>query len=90
MNATRTDTVDALSRTARRYGWKATIGSLDYYSLKFTRTEPGDRYSQVLVRVTGPDRVVEAQIEVNGMRRQLILPSVREVEDVLASPSTAG
>lgn len=85
MNATRTDTVDALSRTARRYGWKATIGSLDYYGLRFTRTEPGGRHSQVLVRVTGPNRIAEAQIEVDGLRQQLILPPVRRIEDVLST-----
>ncbi len=89
VNATRTDTIAALARTARRNGWTTGTGSLDYYGLKFIRTEPGGHHSQVLVRVTGPNRIAEAQIEVNGLRQQLILPSARRIEDILSNISEA-
>ena len=83
--ATRADTEAVLVRAARRHGWTAEHGRMDYYGLRFTRPEPGDRCAQLLIRVAGPDRLGEVQVEMGGLRQQLTGPSVRCVTDLLAA-----
>ena len=79
-----TDVVNALQRAARRHGWKEEArNNLDYFTLRFCRPEPDGRVSRVLVRVTS--RIVDVQLEINGMRQQLTLPTLQRVEDALAS-----
>lgn len=79
--------VDALRRTARRHGWKEEpLNSLDYFTVRFCRPEPDGDVSRLLVRVT--HRVVDAQLEVGGRRRQFTLPSLPFLEELLASPTS--
>lgn len=83
---TRHDTEAALTRVARRHGWTPQPSNqLDYYGLRFTRPEPQGRTATVRVRVT--HRIVDALIEIGGLRRQLTLPSRANIEDMLATPS---
>lgn len=76
------DLIAKLTRTARRHGWTARHNQLDYYTLRFHRPEDDDRESVVRVRIT--HRIVDAAIEVNGLRQQFLLPPVSRIGEVLA------
>lgn len=79
--------VDALRRTARRNAWEEEpLNSLDYFTVKFRRPEPGGQPSRLMVRVT--HKIVDAQLEVDGRRTQLTLPSLAHLEEFLASPTS--
>lgn len=82
------ESVDVLRRTARRNAWKEEpLNTLDYFTVRFCRPEPDGRVSRLLVRLNH-DRISDAQVEVGGMRRQLTLPSLAHLEEVLASPTS--
>lgn len=83
-----TDHANVLQRAARRHGWtEAPSNTLDYYTLKFTRPEPGGRQSVVRVRIT--HRIVDVQIEIGGLRQSFTMPTPRRVEEILATPVPA-
>lgn len=78
------DHINALQRCARRHGWKEEArNSLDYFTMRFCRPEPEGRVSRVLVRVT--NKIVDAQVEINGLRQSFTLPTLQRIESVLAS-----
>jgi hypothetical protein len=78
------DTVDTLRRAARRNSWKEEpLNTLDYFTVRFVRSEPDGRESRLMVRLNH-DRIADAQVEVGGLRRQLTLPSLAHLEEVLA------
>lgn len=78
------DVNTVLVRAARRNGWtEETSNSLDYYTHKFTRPEPGDRKSVVRVRVT--NRIVDVQVDIGGLRQSFTIPSLQRIESILAS-----
>lgn len=81
---TRTDLESVLARTARRNGWERQHNQLDYYQLRLTRPEPEGRTSTVLIRLT--NHLVEAQVEVGGLRQDLIRPSRTRIEELLTAP----
>ena len=81
---TRTDLESVLARTARRHGWERQHNQLDYYQLRLTRPEPEGRTSTVLIRLT--NHLVEARIEVGGLRQDLVRPSRARIEELLAAP----
>ena len=87
LTVTTTDLDAALNRTARRHGWERQHNQLDYYLLRFTRPEPEGRTSTLLVRLTS--HLVEAQVEVGGLRQNLIRPSRARLEEVLAAAPPA-
>lgn len=73
-----------LVRAARRNGWTEQVtNSLDYYTHGFTRPEPGGRKSVLRVRVT--HRIVDAQVIIGGLLQSFTVPTLREVESILAS-----
>lgn len=78
------DHINALQRCARRHGWKQEAhNSLDYFTIRFCRPEPEGRVSRVMVRVT--NKIVDAQIEIGGLRQSFTLPTLQRIESVLAS-----
>ena len=79
----RTDLESVLARTARRNGWERQHNQLDYYQLRLTRPEPEGRTSMVLIRLT--NHLVEAQVEVGGLRQNLIRPSRARIEELLTA-----
>lgn len=79
-----TDHSNALLRCARNHGWtERPSNSLDYYTHRFTRTEADGRESVVRVRIT--NKIVDAMVEIGGMRQSFTLPTLSRLESVLAS-----
>jgi hypothetical protein len=77
-----------LIRAARRGGWtEQATNSLDYYTHNFIRPETGGRNSVVRVRVT--NRIVDAQVNVCGIRRSFTIPTPQKIESILSSPPPA-
>jgi hypothetical protein len=73
-----------LVRAARRNGWtEQTSNSLDYYTHGFTRPEPGGRSSVLRVRVT--HQVVDALVDIGGLRQSFTAPTLQKIESILAS-----
>jgi hypothetical protein len=83
-----TDIPNALLRAARRNGWKEEPrNSLDYFTHRFCRPEPEGRVSRILVRVT--HRIVDAQIDIGGLRQSFTLPTLQRIEQAMASQPPA-
>jgi hypothetical protein len=79
-----TDYGNALIRCARNHGWtERPSNTLDYYTHRFTRPEADGRESVVRVRVT--NKIVDAMIEIGGLRQSFTLPTLSRLESVFAS-----
>ena len=74
-----------LIRAARRGGWtERATNSLDYYTHNFIRPEIDGRNSVVRVRVT--NRIVDAQVNIGGIRRSFTIPTPQKIESILSEP----